>query len=49
MVRDIDCSAYDCEFVALAQKLETRFFTMGGKLLKAFPDMAAVLTTDDSP
>lgn len=37
LVRDSDCSAYDCEFVALAIKLGTRLATMDGKLLKAFP------------
>jgi predicted nucleic acid-binding protein len=37
LVRDSDCSAYDCEFVALAIKLGTRLVTMDGKLLKAFP------------
>jgi predicted nucleic acid-binding protein len=37
LVRDSDCSAYDCEFVALAIKLGTKLVTMDGKLLKAFP------------
>ena len=27
LVRDSDCSAYDCEFVALALKLETKLLT----------------------
>jgi predicted nucleic acid-binding protein len=37
LVRDSDCSAYDCEFVALAARLGTQVVTMDAKLLKAFP------------
>ena len=37
LVRDSDCSAYDCEFIALALKLDTKLFTMDKKLLRAFP------------
>lgn len=37
LVRDSDCSAYDCEFVALATKLNTRLVTADKKLLRAFP------------
>jgi len=40
LVRDSDCSAYDCEFIALAQTLETKLVTMDAKLLKAFPNVA---------
>ncbi len=40
LVRDSDCSAYDCEFIALAMKLETKLFTMDKKLLRAFPNRA---------
>lgn len=43
LVRDSDCSAYDCEFVALAQQLDTRLVTMDAKLLKAFPQRAVAL------
>lgn len=43
LVRDSDCSAYDCEFVALAERLGTRLVTMDKKLLKAFPSRAAAL------
>lgn len=43
LVRDSDCSAYDCEFVALAMKLGTRLVTMDGKLLRAFPGIAVAL------
>ncbi len=34
------CSAYDCEFVALAQHLNTHLITADKKILKAFPDIA---------
>lgn len=43
LVRDSDCSAYDCEFVALAMKLDSKLVTMDGKLLRAFPKRAAAL------
>lgn len=32
------CSAYDCEFVALAKLLGQKLYTSDKKLLKAFPD-----------
>lgn len=37
LVSESDCSAYDCEFAALAQKLGTKLVTADAKLLKAFP------------
>jgi predicted nucleic acid-binding protein len=43
LVRDSDCSAYDCEFVVLARRLGVRLVTMDKKLLKALPGHAAVL------
>ena len=43
LVRDSDCSAYDCEFIALAQKLNTRLVTMDKKLQRAFPKCAVAL------
>ena len=43
LVRDSNCSAYDCEFVALAKKLDTQLFTMDKKLLRAFPQTACSL------
>lgn len=44
LVRDSDCSAYDCEFIALAMSLDTRLFTLDKKLLRAFPDRAVALS-----
>lgn len=43
LVRDSDCSAYDCEFVALALRLETTLVTMDRKLLRAFPKRTVAL------
>lgn len=43
LVRDSDCSAYDCEFVALAKMLGVKLVTMDSKLLKAFPQHAVAL------
>lgn len=37
LVRDSDCSAYDCEFVALANQLDVKLMTMDKKLLRGFP------------
>lgn len=44
LVRDSDCSAYDCEFVALAMKLGAALVTMDAKLLRAFPERALPLS-----
>lgn len=38
LVRKSDCSAYDCEFVALAVQLGTRLATMDKKVLRNFPE-----------
>ncbi len=43
LVRDSGCSAYDCEFIALARKLNTRLVTVDKKLLRAFPTQAMAL------
>lgn len=41
LVCDSDCSAYDCEFIALATKLDTQSFTMDKKLLRNFTNHTA--------
>ena len=43
LVRDSDCSAYDCEFIALASKLKAKLVTMDKKLLRAFPKHGVAL------
>ena len=45
LVRDSDCSAYDCEFVVLAMKLGVKATTVDKKLLEAFPAHTARLPT----
>jgi predicted nucleic acid-binding protein len=44
LVRDSDCSAYDCEFVALAMSLRVKLVTEDKKLLRAFPKHAVALS-----
>jgi predicted nucleic acid-binding protein len=43
LVGDSDCSAYDCEVVALAVTPGVKLVTMDAKLLKAFPKHAVML------
>lgn len=43
LVRDSECSAYDCEFVALAERLDAKLVTMDKKVLNAFPTRAVSL------
>jgi len=43
LVRGSDCTAYDCEFVALARQSGSVLYTLDTKLLAAFPDMAKAL------
>jgi predicted nucleic acid-binding protein len=43
LARESDCSAHDCEYVALAMQLGTRLVTMDGRVLRAFPDVAVPL------
>jgi len=43
MVNSSSCSAYDCEFVALASYLGVPFFTADKKLLQEFPGIAKSL------
>ena len=37
------CTAYDCEFVALAQQLGVALVTVDRRMLRAFPDLAVSL------
>ena len=39
------CSAYDCEFAALAGSLGVRLFTADEQVLKAFPKLASRLAS----
>jgi predicted nucleic acid-binding protein len=43
LVRDSECTAYDCEFVSLAMRLGVKLVTMDSKLLRAFPQHAITL------
>jgi len=43
LVASSECSAYDCEFVALAEDLGTSFVTVDKKILKEFPHIAVSL------
>jgi predicted nucleic acid-binding protein len=43
LVTSSDCSAYDCEFVALAEDLGTSLVTVDKKILKEFPQIAVSL------
>ena len=39
-----NCSAYDCEFIALAQSLESRLVTADSRLHRAFPADSILLS-----
>lgn len=43
LVSSSNCSAYDCEFVALAQDLETHLITVDKRILSEFPSIAREL------
>jgi len=43
LARDSNCSAYDCEFIALAAQLGTQVVTMDSKMLREFPQFALAL------
>ena len=43
LIAESDCTAYDCEFVALARQLSIQLVTADRQLLKAFPDCAISL------
>ena len=45
LVRESRCSAYDCEFVALATHLRTTLVTMDQSILREFPNTAVSLTS----
>jgi predicted nucleic acid-binding protein len=45
LVKISRCSAYDCEFVATAEMLDTVLYTMDAKLINAFPKIVRPLTT----
>jgi len=44
LAHDSGCSAYDCEYVALAHHLKLPIFTAHKALLKAFPEVAVALS-----
>jgi len=33
-----DCSSYDCEFISLAEDLDTKLITMDKQILRSFPE-----------
>lgn len=43
LVESSACSAYDCEFVALAKRLNVKLVTADKKILKEFPSVAMTL------
>jgi len=45
LVSQSDCSAYDCEFVALAEHLNSKLITQDKKIRSAFPEIASSLET----
>ena len=45
LVSQSDCSAYDCEFVSLAEHLNTKLITQDKQILNAFPQIALSLET----
>jgi predicted nucleic acid-binding protein len=45
LVATSTCSAYDCEFVALAQNLDVPLITVDKQILSQFPDVAISLKT----
>lgn len=48
LVQQSQCSAYDCEFVALAQHLDVPLVTMDKQLLRGFASVAMPLVARDA-
>ncbi|XCN73342.1 MAG: type II toxin-antitoxin system VapC family toxin [Candidatus Electrothrix aestuarii] len=44
LVDQSSCSAYDCEFIALAHTLETQLVTQDKKVLREFPETAVSIS-----
>ena len=45
LVNESRCSAYDCEYVALAQQLSVKFVTEDIKIISDFPETAVDINT----
>ena len=43
LINSSPCSAYDCEFVALAKHFDIKLVTQDKKILPEFPEMAVAL------
>lgn len=43
LVNNSSCSAYDCEFIALAHQRDTQLVTQDKKILREFPDTAITI------
>ena len=43
LAKESNCSAYDCEFIAVANDLKVPLVTVDKQLLKAFPEVAVSL------
>jgi len=43
LIKNSDCTAYDCEFIALAKQLGIKLITADKQLLKQFPEYATSL------
>lgn len=44
LVSESDCSAYDCEYIALARHLNVKLVTADQKILRNFPEIAIDLS-----
>ncbi|RJP51965.1 MAG: PIN domain-containing protein [Anaerolineaceae bacterium] len=43
LISETDCTAYDCEFIALAQQLDVSLVTADKRLLSRFPNLTISL------